>query len=125
MKALKCAVAGGADAVYIGAGDFNARSKADNFGKDELRLAVSYCHDRGVRVYLTLNTLIKPSEFPRATDTARYAAEIGVDAFIVQDLAFAAILGKELPDMPLHASTQMGIHNAYGAAFAKKRDSTE
>lgn len=120
MKALKCAVAGGADAVYMGAGDFNARSKADNFGKDELRLAVSYCHDRGVRVYLTLNTLIKPSEFPRATDTARYAAEIGVDAFIVQDLAFAAILGKELPDMPLHASTQMGIHNAYGAAFAKK-----
>lgn len=120
MTSLKSAVACGADAVYLGAGDFNARSKADNFGTDELRLAVSYCHERGVRVYLTLNTLVKSRETARALETAREAADCGVDAFIVQDLALAALLRKELPYMPLHASTQMGIHNVYGAIFAKK-----
>ena len=120
MKALKSAVAGGADAVYIGAGDFNARSKAENFGKDELRLAVSYCHDRGVRVYLTLNTLVKAKESESAIRVAREASEAGVDAFIVQDLILAEKLQQLFPDMPLHASTQMGIHNAFGAAFAKK-----
>lgn len=120
MKALKSAVASGADAIYLGSGDFNARSKADNFGNDELRLAVSYCHDRGVRVYLTLNTIVKPSEMARAVRTAKDAADAGIDAFIIQDPALAAAIRKELPDMPLHASTQMGIHNAYGAAFAKR-----
>lgn len=120
MKALKSAVAAGADAVYLGAGDFNARSKAENFGKDELRLAVSYCHDRGVRVYLTLNTLVKSQETEKALSEAKNAADAGVDAFIVQDLALALKIQKILPDMPLHASTQMGIHNAYGAKFAQK-----
>ena len=120
MKALKSAVAAGADAVYLGAGDFNARSKAENFGKNELRLAISYCHDRGVRVYLTLNTLVKSQETEKALSEAKDAADAGVDAFIVQDLALALKIQKLLPDMPLHASTQMGIHNAYGAAFAKK-----
>lgn len=100
MTSLKSAVACGADAVYLGAGDFNARSKADNFGTDELRLAVSYCHERGVRVYLTLNTLVKSRETALALETAREAADCGVDAFIVQDLALAALLRKELPGYP-------------------------
>ena len=117
MKALKAAVAGGADAVYLGAGDFNARSKADNFGSDELRLAVSYCHERGVRVYLALNTLVKSAETERALALAKDAAAAGVDAFIVQDLALAKLLSEKLPDVPLHASTQMGVHNKWGAEF--------
>ena len=120
MKALKAAVAGGADAVYLGAGDFNARSKADNFGSDELRLAVSYCHERGVRVYLALNTLVKSAETERALALAKDAAVAGVDAFIVQDLALAKLLSEKLPDVPLHASTQMGVHNKWGAEFCKR-----
>lgn len=120
MKALKAAVAGGADAVYLGAGDFNARSKADNFGTDELRLAVSYCHERGVRVYLALNTLVKSAETERALALAKDAAAAGVDAFIVQDLSLAKLLSEKLPDIPLHASTQMGIHNKWGAEFCKR-----
>ena len=120
IKALKAAVAGGADAVYLGAGDFNARSKADNFGKDELRLAVSYCHERGVRVYFTLNTLVKDRELERAAESAEEAAAAGIDAFIVQDMALAAVLSERFPKIPLHASTQSGIHNKWGAMFAKR-----
>ena len=118
FDALKYAIAGGANAVYLGLTDFNARSKAKNFTKEELRLAILYCHDRGVRVYLTLNTLVKDKELPAALETAAFAFDSGVDGVLVQDIPLLFLLKKELPKLPIHASTQMGIHNKEGAEFA-------
>ena len=118
MLSLKSAVASGADAVYLGAKDFNARSKAENFDNKQLRLAVSYCHERNVRVYLTFNTLVKSNEMKAALRAAAEAVDAGIDAFIVQDLGLLYNLQKEFPDIPYHASTQAGIHNVYGALFA-------
>lgn len=120
MQMLKTAVAYGADAVYLGAKDFNARSKADNFSDEELRLAVSYCHERGVKVYLTLNTLIKTTEIKKAILSVRKADEAGVDAILIQDLGLYLILRKEFPHISFHTSTQMGVHNVYGAKFAER-----
>ena len=120
MRALKAAVACGADAVYLGTKDFNARSKADNFSEEQLRLAVSYCHERGVRVYVTLNTLVKTSEFSAAENTVRYASDAGVDAFLVQDLGMYLHLRDRFPDVSFHTSTQMGVHNLPGALMAEK-----
>lgn len=108
---LEAAVRSGADAVYMGMSDFNARRTAVNFGKDEFRDAVEYCHVRGVRVYLTLNTLVSDDELPRALETAVYAYEVGADAVIVQDFGLARLIHETMPDFPLHASTQMTIHS--------------
>ena len=120
MSSLKSAVAAGADAVYLGTKDFNARSKAENFDDEQLRLAVSYCHERNVKVYLTFNTLIKSGEIAAAVRAAVKAADAGVDAFIVQDIGLLGVLQKRLPDIPYHASTQTGVHNVYGALFAQR-----
>ncbi len=119
MNALKAAVACGADAVYLGTTDFSARSKA-NFSDEELRLAVLYCHDRGVRVYVAFNTIIKDKEIPIVIESARKAIEIGADAFLIQDLGLYTELNKTFPNAVYFASTQMGIHNVYGAKFAEK-----
>ena len=86
MEALRAAVQNGADAVYLGGGGFNARMSAKNFSAEELREAVSYCHIRGVRVHLTLNTLLSDRELPAAAAWIAEAARCGIDAFIVQDL---------------------------------------
>ena len=115
--AAKAAINGGADAVYLGYGDFNARRNAKNFTLDELRETVALCHASKVAVHAALNTLVFPGEERRALKTAKEAAEAGVDAFIVQDLGLAALLHKELPDIPLHASTQLSVHNVSGAKF--------
>ena len=120
MSALKAAVACGANAVYLGSGNFNARSKADNFTDEGLRLAVLYCHERGVKVYLTVNTLVKKSELEDAVKTVEKAREAGVDAYLVQDLGLFMRLRSEFPDISLHASTQLGIHNLPGAKYAEK-----
>ncbi|MBQ7226791.1 MAG: U32 family peptidase, partial [Clostridia bacterium] len=120
MEALKTAVACGADAVYLGTKDFNARSKADNFSDEELRLAVSYCHERGVRVYLTLNTLIKTFETKSAIETVKKATDANVDAFLIQDLGLYLKLREQFPNVSFHTSTQMGVHNLPGAKFAEK-----
>lgn len=120
MSALKAAVACGANAVYLGSGNFNARSKADNFTDEGLRLAVLYCHERGVKVYLTVNTLVKKSELEDAVKTVRKSREAGVDAYLVQDLGLFMRLRSEFPDISLHASTQLGIHNLPGAKYAEK-----
>ena len=120
FESLKYAVAGGCNAVYLGLTDFNARSKAKNFTMEELRLAVSYCHERGVRVYLTMNTLFKDKELMPALKLAKEAKDAGIDAVLVQDLAFLQLLKKELPELSIHASTQMGVHNKEGSAFAAK-----
>lgn len=107
----------GAQAVYLGYGNFNARRNGKNFSSEEFAAAVSYCHLRGVNVYLTLNTLLTDRELPQAVQAAAFAAQQGIDAILVQDLGLATLLRNSLPDTPLHASTQMTICNLPGAEF--------
>ncbi len=116
-EALFAAVAAGADAVYLGlAGSAtNARVNARNFSLDELAFATAYAHGHGVKVYLTLNTLSFENELSALISLARDAAERGVDAFIVADLGLASLLSRELPDVPLHASTQAFAHSTLTA----------
>ena len=107
-----------ADAVYLGFGQFNARRGARNFTQDELASAVSYCHLRGVRVYLTLNTLCSDREMAQAVDCAAQASRMGVDAALVQDMGLVRALRQAVPDLPLHASTQMSLHSLGGVKAA-------
>ena len=113
-ESLTAAVQSGADAVYLGYGPLNARRNAKNFSQEELRQAVSYCHQRGTKVYLTLNTLLSNRELPLAAETAAFASEIGIDAILVQDLGVARLLRETVPDVDVHASTQMTVHNLDG-----------
>ena len=112
LDCLKAAVQNGADCVYFGANNFSARAFASNF--DDLELAINYAKIRGVKTNLTLNTLIKNDEFEDAYNLAKKAYELGIDAIIVQDLGLATRLIKDFPDLPIHASTQMSIHNLQG-----------
>ena len=118
MEALRAAVCNGADAVYLGADTFNARMNARNFSAADLQEAVVYCHVRGVKVHLTLNTLVLDREMPRAAELIRLAASCGVDAFIVQDLGVVSLCRQLAPDVPIHASTQMSIHSLEGVLEA-------
>ena len=118
MEALRAAVCNGADAVYLGADTFNARMNARNFSAADLQEAVVYCHVRGVKVHLTLNTLVLDREMPRAAELIRMAASRGVDAFIVQDLGMVSLCRQLAPDVPIHASTQMSIHSLEGVLEA-------
>lgn len=111
LAAVRC----GADAVYLGAKGFNARRNAQNFGAFGLPQAVSYCHEHGVKVHVTVNTLVTDPEWPQLLDTLQHIAESGVDAVIVQDLGVAQTIREACPTLPLHASTQMAIHNLAGA----------
>lgn len=115
FECLKAAVQNGADAVYLGASTFSARASAKNFDLKELKTAVDYAHIRGVKVHLALNTLIKNNEFEEAFLLAQKAYELGIDALIVQDYGLCSMLLKYLPKLPIHASTQMSIHNLEGA----------
>ena len=117
-EALTAAVQNGADAVYMGFGAFNARRSAKNFTDEEFASAVRYCHLRGVRVFLTLNTLLTDRELPGAAAALRKASAMGVDAVLVQDWGLFALLREALPDLPLHASTQMSLHTLAGARLA-------
>lgn len=123
-EALVAAVQNGANAVYLAYGDFNARRNAKNFSAEEFADAVSYCHLRGVLVYLTLNTLLTDRELPSAQKTAAFASSCGVDAIIVQDIGLVQVLRQTLPDTPLHASTQMTIHNLPGVLFCQAQGMT-
>lgn len=107
VQMLEAAVKSGADAVYLGAEHFNARRNAENFGENELKKAIEYCHIRGVKVYLTLNIVISNNEMPEAINTARQAYLFGVDGIICADLGLINTLHKKFPNLPLHASTQM------------------
>ena len=113
-QSLIAAVRSGADAVYLGTGAFNARRNADNFKDNALADAVNYCHGRGVKVYVTLNTLIRDEELPAFLTAAREVAQAGPDGVIVQDLAVVRVLKTICPDLPLVGSTQMSVHNAAG-----------
>ena len=113
-QSLIAAVRSGADAVYLGTGAFNARRNADNFRDNSLAEAVNYCHGRGVKVYVTLNTLIRDEELSAFLTAAREVAEAGPDGVIVQDMAVVRVLQEICPDLPLVGSTQMSVHNAAG-----------
>ncbi len=108
---LPAAVAGGADAVYLGLRHFNARGRAENFRTADLARQVDYLHGHGVRAYVVLNTLVHDDEHPKALALARAAHEAGVDAVIVQDLGLWDALARELPALERHASTQMTVHH--------------
>lgn len=116
-EALTAAVQNGANAVYLGCGDFNARRRAKNFTLEDLAPTVAYCHVRGVKVYLTLNTLLTDKELPAALDVAAEANHCGVDAVLVQDLGLASLLRRRFPELPLHGSTQMTVHSLSGVQF--------
>ena len=117
---LQAAVRAGADAVYFGMGNFNARRNARNFDRAAFAQAVRYCHVRDVRVYLTLNTLVSDEEVCRALSDAAFAYENGVDAVIVQDLGLAYKLHELMPDLKLHASTLMTVHSPSALPTLKK-----
>ena len=119
MESVVAAVRSGADAVYIGAKDFSARASAENFTIDEIKDVAAYCHERDVLVYLTLNTLIFDTELEDALALCQKAYSAGIDAVIVQDLGLAALIKKSMPDLALHASTQMSIHTPAGAKALK------
>ena len=116
--AVIAAVQNGADAVYLGFGAYNARRGANNFTEEEFAQAVRYCHIRGCKVYVTMNTLVGDRELAQALDLARRASELGADAILVQDLGLLRVLREALPDIPLHASTQMSVHDLAGAEAA-------
>jgi len=120
MDALKAAVQNGADAVYLGAGNFNARRNAGNFDEDSLREAVRYCHARGIKVHVTLNTLVREDELESLADTVRMLNMSGADAVIVQDFGVVRTLKQIAPELELHASTQMAVHNRQGVDFLVK-----
>ena len=114
MEALKAAVQNGANAVYLGCGKFNARQSAANFTPQTLTEAIKYCHIRGVQVHLTVNTLVSDKETPEAAEVIAYAAKAGIDAFIVQDLGIVELCKQIAPQVPIHGSTQMTVHNLAG-----------
>nr|WP_051070529.1 U32 family peptidase [Desulfurispora thermophila] len=113
--ALVAAVANGADAVYLGGKSFSARAQAANFERQELARAVEYAHLRGVKIYVTVNTLLADAEMSEALDFLAYLQQVGADAVIVQDLGLIRMARRFLPELPLHASTQMTVHNAPAA----------
>ena len=114
FECLKAAVQNGANSVYLGASSFNARARATNFDLEGLKQAIKYAKSRNVSVHLTLNTLIKNEEFDEAVKLAIDAYNLGVDAIIVQDLGLAKYLIENYPEIPLHGSTQMTVHNLLG-----------
>ena len=120
FECLKAAIQNGANSVYLGASSFSARAKATNFDKNELTEAIKYAKLRNVTVHLALNTLIKNNEFEDAVKLAVEAYNIGVDAIIIQDLGLAKYLLKNYPKIPLHASTQMTVHNLIGVKQLEK-----
>lgn len=113
MDALQMAVQNGADAVYFGGTLFNARQYATNFSTDEIERAFDYCHERNVKAYITLNTLLNDDEILQAFDFAVKTANLGADALILQDIGLIDLLSR-YTDIPLHASTQMSLHNSEG-----------
>ena len=115
MDAFEAAIEGGADAIYVGGASFNARINAKNFSREELAQAIKLAHAYGVKVYQTVNIMVRDREMGELLRAAECSAEDGIDAFIVSDLGAARALRMALPEIPLHASTQMSVHNSMGA----------
>lgn len=119
-EALQAALFSGADVVYLGGPAFGARAHARNFSMDELRDAVRFCHARGVRVHVTVNTLLKDSELPAALQFVAQLCQMAVDAVLIQDMGLFSLLRLHAPALPLHASTQMSLHTPSGAAYLQE-----
>ncbi len=119
-EAMVAAVQNGADAIYMGLGECNARQGAKNFSIEEFPAAVAYCHLRGVKVYLTLNTLLTDRELDRGAELLRLASRAGCDGVIVQDWGLTALARQIVPDLPLHGSTQMTVHSLAGVEEAAR-----
>lgn len=117
-EALEAAVNAGADAVYMGGKSFGARAYASNFDKEEMAKAVYFAHMHHVRIYITVNTLVDDSELEELADYLMFLNNVGVDGIIVQDLGVIRLARKIVPELPLHASTQMTITNSSGVDFA-------
>ena len=115
FDALKAALCGGADEVYFGAGNYHARQGAKNFSDEELREALRLCKIFGVKSNLTVNTVLFDRELSDALAFVEYAANLGADCFIIQDMGLFSVLHKEMPELELHASTQCSCHNREGA----------
>lgn len=120
MTAFEAALMSGADAVYLGLDDFNARMKAQNFTPENIADVVKRAHFYGAKVYVTINTILQNEEFTRLISLVKSAVCAKVDAFLVQDIGVCKVLKDCFPDICLHASTQMGVHNLYGAQVAKE-----
>ena len=117
-EALEAAVFAGADAVYLGGSAFGARAYAENFGPEELQRAITFAHLHHVRIYVTVNTLVTDEEMKALGDYVTFLSNIGVDGIIVQDLGIIRLCRRTVPELELHASTQMTITNSAGAIFA-------
>ncbi len=115
FEALRAAIDGGADAIYMGGASFNARINAENFERESMREAIRLAHAYGVKLYQTVNIMVLDRERDEFLRAAEDSARAGIDAFIVSDMGAARLLHEYLPEIPLHASTQMSIHNAAGA----------
>lgn len=120
LESMYAAVQAGADAIYLGGSKFSARAYASNFDNENMTKAVEYCHLYNVKVYVTINTILKQEEVEEALEYAKFLYEIGVDALIIQDLGFTKLVRTNLPDFELHASTQMTVHNAEGALLLRE-----
>ncbi len=120
MECLKSAVYAGADAIYFSGKLFGARSYADNFSNEELKEAVDFCHLYNVKAYVTVNTLVTDREIPMAMEYLKMLCEIGVDAVIVQDFGLCSLIRDNFPQLPIHGSTQMTVHNAEGVLALEK-----
>ncbi|WP_446897576.1 DUF3656 domain-containing U32 family peptidase [Clostridium sp. LBM24168] len=120
VESVYAAVQSGADAVYLGGNRFSARAYADNFDDESMKRAVDYCHLYNVKIYVTINTIMKETELEDAVSYAGFLNDMGVDALIVQDIGFTVLVKKYFPDFEIHASTQMTVHNLEAALFLEK-----
>ena len=120
LESLYAAVQNGADAVYMGGTKFSARAYASNFDEETMKKALEYCHLYNVKVYITLNTLIKEEEINEALEYISFLYKIGIDALIIQDVGIAELIRSNFPNFEIHASTQMTVHNGEGALLLKE-----
>ena len=121
MESLYAAINKGADAVYLGGNKFSARAYASNFDNENMKKAIDYAHSYGVKIYVTLNTILKENEIDEAVRYVGYLYEIGADALIIQDLGLFKRIKEEYDDLEIHASTQMTIHNGEAAIYFKEK----
>lgn len=120
METLKCAINGGADAIYLGGKKFGARAFAPNFTNEEIKEAICLCHLYGVKIYITINTVIFENEIDEFINFVKFLYENGVDALIVQDIGMIKLIKKLFPNFEIHSSTQMHTHNNYCIKLLKK-----
>src|SRR5471030_914091 len=121
MESLIAAINNGADAIYLGGNKFSARAYASNFDNETMMKAVNYAHSYSIKIYVTMNTLLKQNELKEALKYVGYLYEIGVDALIIQDVGLLSLIRDIYPSFELHASTQMTVHNGEGALYFKEK----